>query len=220
MTIGTLHYVCDPLCGWCYGATRIVRAAAAIEGLTLRVHCGGLFAGRNARVMDADMRAFVIAADPRVTAISGQAFGAAYRSGLLAADDVRLDSLPPTRAVLAAERLAGKGLAMLEAVQHAHYFEGSRVVETATLDSLAQGIGLSLEAFRSARETIGDDDVMEHISDSQLLLHRYGGAGFPTFILEQNDHWQMLNHQRHYGNPEGWSALLREKLGVMLSPSH
>jgi putative protein-disulfide isomerase len=213
MTIGVLHYVCDPLCGWCYGATRVVRAAAAIEALAIEVHCGGLFAGGNARVISPEMRAFIIAADARVTALSGQAYGEAYRSGLLAADDVLLDSVPPTRAVLIAECLAGKALAMLEAIQHAHYFDGRRVAETATLESLAQAVGLSIEAFRGAHETMTTDDVEQHIRDSRRLLQRYGGAGFPTFILEQDGRWQMLNHQPYYGDPAGWSGFLRERLG-------
>ncbi len=30
-----LHYIYDPLCGWCYGAAPLVQAARGISGLTI-----------------------------------------------------------------------------------------------------------------------------------------------------------------------------------------
>ena len=46
----TLHYVYDPLCGWCYGAAPLLRAAAGIPGLRIALHAGGLWLGaRRAR---------------------------------------------------------------------------------------------------------------------------------------------------------------------------
>ncbi len=38
-----LHYIYDPLCGWCYGAEPLVWAASKVDGLALRMHAGGLW---------------------------------------------------------------------------------------------------------------------------------------------------------------------------------
>lgn len=32
MTETTLHYIFDPLCGWCYGAAPLVKAAQSLPG--------------------------------------------------------------------------------------------------------------------------------------------------------------------------------------------
>ena len=31
MSLATLHYIYDPLCGWCYGAKPLVQAAQAVS---------------------------------------------------------------------------------------------------------------------------------------------------------------------------------------------
>jgi len=38
-----LHYIYDPLCGWCYGAEPLVWAASKVDGLALQLHAGGLW---------------------------------------------------------------------------------------------------------------------------------------------------------------------------------
>ena len=46
-SLPTLHYVFDPLCGWCYGAAPLVEAARGIAGLTIAPHGGGMMTGAN-----------------------------------------------------------------------------------------------------------------------------------------------------------------------------
>lgn len=41
MTQATLHYVFDPLCGWCYAAAPLIEAAGQIDGLNIVMHAGG-----------------------------------------------------------------------------------------------------------------------------------------------------------------------------------
>ncbi len=40
-----LHYIYDPLCGWCYAAAPLVAAARGI--LPVEGHAGGMMAGPN-----------------------------------------------------------------------------------------------------------------------------------------------------------------------------
>jgi len=42
MTVPTLHYVHDPLCGWCYAVTPMVEAVAN-AGIPIVLHGGGLW---------------------------------------------------------------------------------------------------------------------------------------------------------------------------------
>ena len=111
-----LHYIYDPLCGWCYGAEPLAWAAAEVEGLELEMHAGNLF-GEPARLPES-MRRYIQQADARVAKISGQPYGDAYLGGLLHDPALVLHSPPAIAAVLAAQQLdPSKGLAMLKAIQ-------------------------------------------------------------------------------------------------------
>lgn len=37
-----LHYFYDPLCGWCYGASPLLQAVAALPGVSVEMHAGGM----------------------------------------------------------------------------------------------------------------------------------------------------------------------------------
>ena len=106
------------------------------------------------------------------------------RSGLLSMvfdPELVLESKPTIAAVLAAEKLASKGLAMLQAIQHAHYVDGRHVVREEVLDDLAAGLGLDSAQFAA---TFAEADADAHIADTRGLMQRVGAQGFPTFVLE------------------------------------
>ena len=43
MPAGTLHYIHDPLCGWCYGIAPLIKAAAALPDVEMHLHGGCLW---------------------------------------------------------------------------------------------------------------------------------------------------------------------------------
>ena len=108
MNTATLHYIYDPLCGWCYGAAPLVKAAR--EVVNLRAHGGGMMAGARRQPVTLQLRDFVKPHDLHIAQLSGQPFGEGYRDGLLRDTDAVFDSEPPTAAMLAAEAIAGRGL--------------------------------------------------------------------------------------------------------------
>ena len=74
-----LHYIYDPLCGWCYGAEPLVWAAAKVDGLALRMHAGGLWP-QPTRLPN-QTRRYIAQADARVGQMSGQPYGEPYLNG-------------------------------------------------------------------------------------------------------------------------------------------
>ena len=48
----TLHYLFDPLCGWCYGATPVASGLLQVPGVRLDLLPTGLFSNEGARPMD------------------------------------------------------------------------------------------------------------------------------------------------------------------------
>ncbi|WP_213941968.1 DsbA family protein [Pseudomonas sp. dw_612] len=209
-----LHYIYDPLCGWCYGAKPLVKAAQAV--LPVIVHGGGMMSGANRQTVSPHLRNYVMPHDRRIAEYTGQPFGEAYFEGLLRDETAVFDSTPPIAAVLAAEQMAGRGLELLGRLQAAHYVEGRRIADEAVLCELASGLGLELQAFQRAFEQADTDG---HIKQSRALLASVGGQGFPTFVLEQNGQFTLIDIGPWLGKPEVFAAWLRQSLPAQASSS-
>lgn len=209
----TLHYIFDPLCGWCYAAAPLVEAARTVPGLRVQFHGGGMMTGANRRPITPQWRAYVMPHDRRIAALTGQPFGDAYFEGLLRDDGAVMDSEPPTTAVLAAEALAGRGLDMVHRLQRAHYVEGRRIADAAVLQALAADIGLDAPAFAQAFAQQAGAATRQHIADSRQWLARVGGQGFPSFAVQRGDADPVaLDIGPWLGQPTPWRAHLLARL--------
>jgi len=211
MTI--VHYIYDPLCGWCYGAAPLVQAVRAV--LPVVAHGGGMMMGTNRQQVSPQLRNYVMPHDRRIAEYTGQTFGEAYFEGLLRDERAVFDSAPPTAAVLAAEQLEGLGLDLLGRLQTAHYIEGRRIADEAVLLELAQSIGLQAQAFQSAFVAV---DVPAHVKASRTLLARIGGPGFPTLALEQHGHFTRIDISRWLGKPDAFADWLKHTLSTQATP--
>jgi putative protein-disulfide isomerase len=204
----TLHYIYDPLCGWCYGAEPLAWAASSVGGLTLRLHAGALWP-QPTRLPE-DMRRYIQQADRRIAQTSGQPFGEPYLNGLLLDASLVLDSRPVIGAVLAAQSLdASKALPMLKGIQHAHYEQGRRVVEEETLLDIAQSVGLDRAAFAAAERSVPVD---AHIAESREFMNSVGAQGFPTFVLQLGDDWVAVPHSRFASEPKQFAEWLESQV--------
>lgn len=199
-----LHYIYDPLCGWCYGAEPLVWAAAKVDGLALAMHAGGLWPQPTR--LPAHTREYIKQADARVGQMSGQPYGEPYLNGLLFDPDLVLDSRPVIAAVLAAQVLEpAKALPMLRGIQHAHYEHGKHVIRDEVLRDVAAEIGLDVGAFDAARTKVSVD---EHIAASQELMNNVGAQGFPTFVLQIGTDWFAVPHSRFASSPAKFAEWL------------
>ncbi|HXE38725.1 MAG TPA: DsbA family protein, partial [Azonexus sp.] len=201
-----LHYIYDPFCGWCYAAAPLVRAARQV--LAVQAHGGGMMAGSRRQTVSPQLRDYVMPHDRRIAELTGQPFGDAYFNGLLLDQGAVLDSAPPIAAMLAAERLGGRGLDLLSRLQTAHYVEGRRIAEIPVLIELAGTIGLEPAAFGAALEATQGEATLAHIEESRRRLAEVGGSGFPTFVLEKDGSRGMLDISAYLGRPEAWQAFL------------
>jgi putative protein-disulfide isomerase len=203
----TLHFIYDPLCGWCYCAEPLVNTAEQVPGLAIRLHGGGLWPEPTR--LPAETRQYIRQMDERAARISGQPYGKAYLEGLLPDPTLTLESRPTTAAVLAAEAMDGQGLAMLRGIQHAHYERGLKVVEAAVLRQIAGEIGLDADAFEAERARVAVD---EHIANSRRFMQQIGASGFPAFVLEAGEQWFAVPHQRYASDPAGFAGWLDQAI--------
>lgn len=205
----TLHYVYDPLCGWCYGAAPLLEAAAKIPGLQIVLHAGGLWLCERRQPMGAALRDYVRPHDERIQALTGQPFGQNYFDELLLKDGLLLDSEPPIRAILAVSALGGDGLAMLHRIQQSHYRDGQWVGALAHLTALAQEQGIRAAAFEQAYQSV---NLREHLTESQGWLSRLGGQGYPSLGLMQGDRLVSLPVSPYLGDPAAFTGHLAEQM--------
>ncbi len=203
MTNLVLHYIYDPLCGWCYAAEPLVQAAAS-AGIPVALHGGGLW---EAPVQAPEAkRRMMRATDGRIAELTGQVFGAAYLDGLLVDPATVWHSRPTIAAVLAAEETqGGQGLAMLSAVQRAHYVDGRRVVQEQVLAALAAAIGLDAVRFARAWSRVAVD---QHIQRTRGLMDAHRMTGFPAFLVQSGEAYARLRHEGLYGQPDAFMATL------------
>lgn len=203
----TLHYIYDPLCGWCYGAAPLVKAAR--EVLDVRPHGGGMMTGAQRQAVTPQLRAYVKQHDERIAQLTGQHFGRDYVDGLLNQTGVVLDSEPPTAAMLAAEAIAGRGLDMLAQLQIAHYVEGRPIADHATLIEVATSLGLDPAAFTDALDSQTGEAVQAHIHETRRLMAKVGAPGFPSFVLETDGVLQIIDIAGYLGDPQAFQDRLR-----------
>jgi putative protein-disulfide isomerase len=217
MTAATLHYIYDPLCGWCYGAEPLLHAAHSV--LPIQLHGGGMMTGANRQSVSPQLRDYVMPHDRRIAEYTGQPFGEAYFEGLLRDHDAVFDSAPPITAVLAAEKIAGLGLELLARLQTAHYVEGRRMADRDVLLDLAESIGLDPQVFNAAFSEILGADTQAHIKNSRQWLAKIGGQGFPTLALEQDEQLHLIDISPWLGKPEAFAEWLRQTVAISIQPT-
>jgi putative protein-disulfide isomerase len=224
-TAPTLHYIFDPLCGWCYGAAPLVDAARQLPGLVVQWHAGGMLAGPHARRITADWRDHVLPHDQRIAQLTGQPFGSAYTDVLLNQVGTPLDSGPPITALLAVQAMDQASdqpqvhaLDLLHRIQHAHYAEGRTISDADTLQQIAAEAGLDTQQFAAAYVMQLGDRTIDHIRDSRQWLQRAGGQGFPTWVLEWQTapdvpvQLQRVDTASFLGQPTVWRDALAQWL--------
>jgi putative protein-disulfide isomerase len=201
----TLYYVFDPLCGWCYGASGMVSAAASAD-IDLRLLPSGLFSGPGARPMDDAFAAYAWANDQRIEHLTGQPFSELYRTRVLADRQQKFDSGLATLALTAVALTApDRELDVLGALQQARYVDGRDVTRREVLVDLLAEKGL-VEASARLREPdaalIMANDA--RVAEAQALLRALDARGVPTFVLEHDGRRQALQTSTAYSDPQAF----------------
>lgn len=207
-----LHYIYDPLCGWCYGAAPLLEAARQLPGIAIELHAGGLWMGANRPAMGKALRDYVRPHDERIQALTGQPFGDRYFHELLLTPDRQLDSEPPIRAILAVVASGGDGLQMLTRIQQSHYRDGNWIGDLHPLAELAAEQDIERQDFDQRYQAVA---LADHLATSQPWLQRLGARGYPTLGIEISGRLMPLAISDYFGNPEGFYQYLQHQLQAL-----
>ncbi|MCH8619245.1 DsbA family protein [Undibacterium sp. TS12] len=212
-----LHMIFDPLCGWCYAASPLLRKVQAhfSEQLSLVFHPGLLFAQAN--IIPASYREHIIAADQHIATLSGVHFGPAYLQKIRTATELSYNSVPASIAVMSVVDATGSTcLQMLEKIQHAHYVDAADVSDVKVLTRLAQEIGLEEQAFKEDY-ACAESALQAQARQARQLLDKVAARGFPTFVLETAGQYVRLNHSVAYQDSGSFFAEIERAGDLNLS---
>ena len=200
----TLHYLFDPLCGWCYGATPVVSGLLEAPGVRLELLPTGLFSNEGARPMDEAFATYAWSNDQRIERLTGQRFTEHYRQRVLGDRQRLFDSGPATVALTAVSLThPARELEALKAIQHARYVNGSDVTSMTTLVDLLDALGLKEAAAKLEHP---DADLLganrARVGRAQALMREFGARGVPTLIVGSGAKRRVLDHAAAYSNPQ------------------
>jgi len=206
-----ITYLFDPLCGWCYGASPALERLSRRSDVTLQLAPTGLFAGENARSMDANFAAFAWQNDQRIERLTGQVFSAAYQRQVLGATTARFDSTPATLGVVAVGLSEPeRELAALQALQQARYVDG---LDNALLSVVAEVLSSAGFAAAANRVLAPDAELLDayeaRLAAARREMARFGAQGVPTLVVEDAKGSRLLPSSVLFGDPAALAAHLQ-----------
>jgi putative protein-disulfide isomerase len=177
-----LHYLFDPLCGWCYGASPALRALLD-AGHAVALMPSGLFISPG-RTMDPGFAAYAWSADQRISALTGQEFSERYRTDVLGRPGAPFDSGPATLALTAVWLdQPDREPEALAAIQRARYVEGRDICDAAVLADILVDIGLPAVAERALAPDQGlRAATRDRIAAAQALMELHHLTGVPALL--------------------------------------
>lgn len=202
---GKLHYIYDPLCGWCYAAAPLIQAAAELANSQITMHAGGLWVNERRQPLGKALRDYVKPHDDRIHTLTGQVFGERYFNELLLNESLVLDSEPLIQAILAIEQMGGNSLVMLQRLQQTHYRDGIWTGNSDVQAELVAEQGISAADFESAKQRV---NAATHMQESRELMNKFKVSGFPALILLDDQHSQVIPLAQYYGLVDAFKTYL------------
>jgi putative protein-disulfide isomerase len=187
---GTILYIMDPLCGWCYGFSGVMQELQEQykERYSFSVIPGGMITG--ARVAPvSEMANYILGAYKRVEDYAGVTFGEPYLDILRAGTEIS-NSEPPCRAIHVFKQfLPERTLDYAHALQLKIFREGRSWNASETYEALAREFDIDAAAFIAA---MNSDEAKYETQQEFQWVQAAGITGFPCTVLEKDAKYYML----------------------------
>ena len=184
-----LRYFADPMCSWCWGFSPVIEAVRERykEVLDVGLVLGGLRPGTS-EPLSQEQRQEILHHWQSVRQTTGQEirFEGAMPEGFV------YDTEPACRAVVAFSLLDPANVfGFFKSIQQAFYTAGQNVREAGVLAGLARNYAIDGEEFL---QVFGREDTRKRTLSHFQLTHKFGVRGFPTLILQQDNHYHLLSN--------------------------
>lgn len=211
-----IMYIFDPLCGWCYGFSPVIKKLKDEfqDVFDFKVYTGGMVLGERVGTIDEKFKFLKEGAIENVEKTTGVHFGEAFKTNMLDKGDYIVNSEPPSIAFTTLRALApNQDVNQAHDLQKALYFEGKSFNDTTTYLELADKYGIDREEFQKVYE---NPEARERTYAEFQMIQQLGVKGYPTVVAVIGEQGYMLS--QGFQPYEQLSATLKkiqeEKLGV------
>lgn len=183
-----LYYVHDPMCSWCWGFKPVLKQLTQQLPAEVRLEyvLGGLAADTD-QPMPAEMQQQIAATWKHIQQVIP---GTEFNFDFWTRCQPRRSTYIACRAVIAAEQMqAGKGLAMLDAIQAAYYLQAKNPSDATTLVTLAEELALDVSRFD---QLLNDEQTQQTLKQQINFARSIGADSFPSLYLQHQGEYQAI----------------------------
>ena len=183
----TIFYVGDPMCSWCYGfSPELDKIIFAFPDVPIKIIVGGLRPHGTERF--GDLHEFLTEHWSEVEKVSGQLFN--HR--ILEQSDLKYNTEPSCRAVMAAEHLKpSMTYEYFKKIQKGFYFDNYNPMDLSFYSKTAQDLGIDSLLFKS---TMQSQELRNATQQSFQWASQMGIRGFPSLIAKIGDEWILVSN--------------------------
>ncbi len=213
MKVPEFIVIYDTYCGWCYGAAPVFDALLN-SGADVEVLHRQLFQGNQAHKMSEGKGDLVLAADARISALTGQPFSQRYIDHVVLSETEVLDSTFTAQAAALVHGLgAHKEFAVRHRLETARYIDGvsasdrqavvASLVEEGISSTSAECIGTPALELKAAGNALRAKQLMETV----------GVTSIPAVLNIVEGGYQIVDHAAYYEAPDQIGHLAKQIKG-------
>ena len=177
-----IYYIFDPLCGWCYGFSPVIKKLEEQFGeeISFETICGGMVLGERVQPI-AHMRDYLKEAIPRLEEMTGVKFGQAYMD-ILEEGKLALSSEIPSIAMLVFKSMSIKSpVTFASALQKELYEKGHNLNLLENYESLVKEFNIDWEVFQ---EKMKSESYKQKAYEEFKISSQMGIQGFPSVVFQ------------------------------------
>lgn len=187
-----LHYFYDPLCGWCYGFSNVLKNFYENhkDEFDVEVISGGMVRGESERPIG-DMADYLKDAFKQVEKVSGVKFGEKFHERVQKGTEV-FSSIPGSIALSVFKSFQEeKALYFASELQKAIYYDGVSPSDKGHFAEIASQFGIVKSEFMKMMD---QDYFKKDAYDDFSVTQQFGIKGYPSCVLFAKDEYFLLNH--------------------------
>ncbi|MDQ3048338.1 MAG: DsbA family protein [Bacteroidota bacterium] len=183
-------YVYDPLCGWCYGFSPVIKKIREEynEKIDFNILSGGMVIGER-EGMIGDFADYILSAIPRVEEYTGVVFGEGYKSKLR---DKSLfqSSLKPSIATEVFKSFnLDQAISFASEIQQIHYTEGDDLQGDAVYSKIAGRYGIDEKEFQKRMES---NEYRNKTLNAFSYIKGWEITGFPAVLMVKDEKYYLI----------------------------
>lgn len=114
------------------------------------------------------------------------------------------------------DKQANKQLALLNALQAAHFVEGNPLNTKHDFNAIVEKLKLSPsnKVFKDEL-SVDAENILEAIAEIQQML---GTTSFPVLVMTVNDNAIFIDHSQYLNNPKGVVTAVEQEIAAIQQP--